>query len=229
MVSGVSALRILAISDIHERVSLLRELSTRLRKSSQNPDLVVVAGDITYFKGVNVVISILNEINRLLCTLVLFIPGNCDPPELLGIERVGQDILNLHARVVEISGYVFYGIGGGGLSPFNTLIEFAEEQFEKFIDPIRGTDPSRLLLVTHQPIYGLFDKVKSGERVGSKVFSAFLREKQPLLWITGHVHENSGWSVIGRTTVVHPGPLMRGYYAIVELDDQVKSVSINKL
>lgn len=218
------------ISDVHERVEKVKRLRTRLQEKSLNPDLVIIAGDITYFKGIEVARDILDKIRELFGVKVFFVPGNCDPPELLRIEQFNVDVVNLHARLVGVSGYVFYGIGGGGVSPYNTLIEFTEEEFREFVYALEGKELPGLVLVTHQPIYGFFDEVGRGEKIGSKVFAESLYKIQPLLWITGHVHENSGWVTVGKTTVLHPGPLLRGYYGLVELEGgYVKSINVTNL
>lgn len=223
-------MRLLVISDIHERVEKVKRLRTMLQERSFNPDLVIVAGDITYFKGVEMARSILNRIRELFGVKVFFVPGNCDSPELLRVEQFNANMVNLHTRLVEVSGYVFYGIGGGGVSPYNTLIEFTEEEFREFMHVLESMELPGLILVTHQPIHGFFDEVSGGDKIGSKVFAGLLHKVKPLLWITGHVHENSGWVVVGKTTVLHPGPLLRGYYGVVELEEgRVKSVNVANL
>lgn len=223
-------MKLLAVSDIHEKTSNISKLRAKLWKESFKPDFVIVAGDITYFKDVNVARSILAEIRRLFDVNVLFVPGNCDPPELLEVEDLGEKITNLHLRLVSIEEYSFYGIGGGGISPFNTLIEFTEEQFNEFMSVLDSSGfTNNLILVTHQPVHGFFDDI-DGERIGSKTFATYLRKTKPVLWITGHVHENSGWTLSERTVIVHPGPLMRGRYAVIELEGGVvKHVKVDRL
>lgn len=211
---------ILAISDIHERLGRVREVKIELDREKLRPDIVVIAGDITYFKDEKTASEILLKIRGLFDTRILFIPGNCDSPGLLGVENIDRDILNIHLRLHEVNGLGFYGIGGGGVSPFNTLIEYSEDEFREYISRLNNMFfKGRLILVTHQPVYGYFDDV-DGENIGSRVFLEYLHLLKPLLWVTGHVHENSGWIRVNDTTIVHPGPLMKGYYAIVEIDDK---------
>ncbi|MEM1612248.1 MAG: metallophosphoesterase [Desulfurococcaceae archaeon] len=222
-------MKLLVVSDVHERTGNINRLHAKLQRESFKPDFVVVAGDITYFKDMGTAYSILSGIRRLFGVKVLFVPGNCDPPELLEARELGEDLVNLHSRFVNIGEYTFYGVGGGGISPFNTLIEFTEEQFDEFISMLGSGSAGSLILVTHQPIYGFFDNV-NGERIGSKTFATYLRKIEPILWITGHVHENSGWTLSGKTVIVHPGPLMRGYYAVVGVEDGVvKHIKVEKL
>lgn len=212
-------MKIVAISDIHERTGKIDKLRLELRDEMFNPDIVIIAGDMTYFKNVKTALNILAKIKDILNAKVLFVPGNCDHPDLLGVTGLGEEILNIHLRPVRISDFVFYGIGGGGISPFNTLIEYSEEEFRNFMSKLENFIFNEILiLVTHQPIYGYFDDV-NGEKIGSKAFAEYLAKIEPFLWITGHVHENSGWIRVNKTTIVHPGPFMRGYYALIEVAD----------
>jgi len=85
------------------------------------------------------------------------------------------------------------------------------------------------IVVTHQPIHGFFDEV-NGVNTGSRVFREYLDRIKPILWITGHIHEHSGWSSRGETIILHPGPLMKGYYGLVKITDgRVESIEINKV
>ncbi|MEM4489729.1 MAG: metallophosphoesterase family protein [Desulfurococcaceae archaeon] len=223
-------MNILAISDVHEKISKVNGLRLMLKEMEFIPEVVVVAGDLTYFKNVDIALKILRKIRELLGSRVLFVPGNCDPPDLIEIKEVGGNIINIHSRIIEVGGYIFYGIGGSGITPFNTLIEYSDEEFEEMlrtVDLIHQKE--RLIMVTHQPISGYFDEI-SGINVGSRVFAKYLTKLKPLLWITGHIHEHSGVVGVDGTTIVHPGPLMKGYFALIEvINSAVKNVEIYKL
>ena len=60
------------------------------------------------------------------------------------------------------------------------------------------------------------DRTKHGENIGSEEIKKRLKDFD--LAITGHVHECSG---INRdiTTVVNPGPVAWGMFAVVELEE----------
>ncbi len=73
-------------------------------------------------------------------------------------------------------------------------------------------DFSRSIWLIHCPPAGLdLDLCGSGDRVGSPQIYKFIREKQPLMTIHGHIHEapvcNGGvWACkVGRTMVIQPG------------------------
>lgn len=221
-------LSILALSDIHERTQRFKALA-KLVKEAGGVGLTIVAGDITYFKPANIAIKILEKLHEAVGSPILFIPGNCDDPRLTGSLDTSNNILNIHGKPVEAEGYIFYGIGGGGVSPFNTLIEYSEDDFNDLIRRASGIDPGRLIMVTHQPVNGFFDEVDD-MHIGSKVFREFMRARQPLLWITGHIHEHSGWIRSDGTVIVHPGPFMHGYYALITISgSSVTDVSIKRI
>ncbi|MEM4717423.1 MAG: metallophosphoesterase [Desulfurococcaceae archaeon] len=210
-------MKILALSDIHERTGKLRSLNTRLKELEFKPDLVVVAGDLTYFKDIKIAINILREIKEILDSVVVFIPGNCDPPSLIDVKGIYDNIVNIHGETFIFQHYTLFGIGGSGLTPFNTFIEYSEEEFKEFFKKIISIDHGDgLIVITHQPIRNFFDKV-GDVHVGSVVFLEALNKLKPMLWITGHIHEHSGWIKHGNTVIVHPGPFMRGYYGIIEI------------
>lgn len=76
----------------------------------------------------------------------------------------------------------------------------------------RVEDFSRSIWLIHCPPTGLdLDLCGSGDRVGSPQIYEFIREKQPLITIHGHIHEapacNGGiWArKVGQTMVIQPG------------------------
>lgn len=48
------------------------------------------------------------------------------------------------------------------------------------------------IVCSHAPIYGVLDKVCSGEHVGIKSYKNFLEAVRPELWFHGHIHEGYG-------------------------------------
>jgi len=220
--------KILALTDIHGRKRLFKKLVDAV--SSEYFEYVVVAGDLTYFEPVDKALQILTELHDAVGKPVFFVPGNCDDPKLLEIPQInGREIYSVHTRKAVLTGNLaIYGIGGSTKTPFNTNIEWSEEDFEKMLEKAWDVSGESLIMTTHSPIYGVMDEI-GGVHVGSRNLRKFLDEKQPLLWITGHLHEYSNYTVIGKTVVVNPGPFMHGYYAIIEVSGSNVSVSIKKL
>jgi Icc-related predicted phosphoesterase len=217
-------LRLLVLTDIHDRKGYFKYL---YEKIDTDIDYIVIAGDLTYFKKRSTAIGIMERLYELFNKKILFVPGNCDDPELLDLDSIDDKIINIHGRLVKIDKYVFYGVGGSNITPFSTWIEWSEEEIKSMIRKLGGMT-NDLIMVTHVPIYGVMDEI-GGVHVGSRVLREFLEEKQPIIWITGHLHEYSGYVRVGRTIVLNPGPFMRGYYALIELSDNNVNVKIKNV
>jgi Icc-related predicted phosphoesterase len=220
-------LEILALTDIHDRVRYVKELSKIIKEYKIAFDIVIVAGDLTYFREVEHGISILKLIAISIGRPVLFVPGNCDSPKLLELDSIREyEIYNIHTRIFKYKGYYFYGVGGSNITPFSTLIEWSEEDIEKLLRKAWSIPREKLIMVTHIPIYGVMDEVY-GENVGSRTLREFLDSHGAKLWITGHLHEYSGYRYVNGVYVVNPGPLMKGYYALISIDENIDVVIRN--
>ena len=74
------AMRILQVNDIHGRLGRVEEI---VKKAGEvNPDLIVVAGDITHFGDLEDGEEILDKLSEAGVQIFL-VSGNCDPPEML--------------------------------------------------------------------------------------------------------------------------------------------------
>ncbi len=217
---------ILAITDIHGRYSVVYRLIKKV--DLDKIDLLIIAGDISHFGDLEEVTSFLKTISQYF-QKILFIPGNCDPPQLLNY-NLGDKVINIHLKKVLVNKYTFYGIGGSNLTPFRTFIEFSEEELKHYLRNVeKNEECNRLIMVTHAPPYSILDKTFLGKHVGSKVYYEFLQKKKPMLWITGHIHECRGVEKLHNTIVVNPGPLMKRYYAVINVEDSNVKVFLKKL
>lgn len=208
-------MKILAVSDIHGNRTRCRRLYEKFK--SNKFDVVIIAGDLTQFQGIDVATEIVSIITRL-GKKGFFIPGNCDPPQLLHVDTlVGS--MNIHGKKIEIKEFnlsiEIIGFGGSLLTPFTTWIEFPEEEFEKKL-PI---PEKKFILVSHNPPYNTkIDKIWRGSHVGSRILREYIIKYQPLVTVSGHIHESRGIDNIGGTVIVNPGPLQNGFYAIITID-----------
>jgi len=219
--------KILAITDIHSSIVNVKKLVNTIH----HIDLIAVIGDISHFGPFKRAIQILRLLTRI-GVPVFFVPGNCDPPSLLQWEDLEQNIFNLHGRNRKFREFFFAGVGGSIISPFRTLIEFSEEEYSKILNnAIRHLDDlSKLILIAHNPPYNTrLDLIRNNIHVGSLSVRKFVEEKQPLLLVTGHIHESRGVDQIGRTKMVNPGPLKWGYYALVNVNDEKVDIFLEKI
>lgn len=224
VIYGVMLMKLLLLTDIHDRLGRVKVLAEKIVKENVAIEAVLIAGDLTYFQRAERAVKILREIRRLINVPVYFVPGNCDDPRLLVLTFDEERIYNVHGRAVHFNQYTVYGVGGSNKTPFSTPIEWSEEEIEEYVKKAWVLEPEKLIMITHVPIYGVMDELVEGH-VGSRALRKLLDERQPVLWVTGHLHEYSGYVKIGGTVVVNPGPLMSGYYAVAEFSGK-RDVSI---
>ncbi|HIP75163.1 MAG TPA: YfcE family phosphodiesterase [Thermococcus paralvinellae] len=213
-------MRIIAVTDIHGNFNKARELAGKIR--GDEFDVILIAGDITHFEGKESAeksLSYFLELGK----PVYAVMGNCDGRDVLDLlEELG---ISLHDRRTEINGLGIVGFGGSNITPFSTIWEFQEEEIWESLN--RNYCDGDILLM-HVPPYGTkVDRTFTGLHVGSKALKRFIEEKQPPLVICGHIHEAGGIDKIGKTLIVNPGPLFKGYYAVIDMNEERKiSISL---
>lgn len=220
--------RLLALSDIHGKVSSLASILTKTQPLK--PDLVVVAGDISHFATqAEEVWSILEIIGRSGIPYC-YVLGNCDPPQLRGgIDGMG---MCLESNCFTVGGFRIVGAGGSTPTPFGTPFETDEQdilnRLEAGKSKCRSQVDSDLIIVTHNPPRGqIIDKTRAGTHVGSPRLLKYILEKKPILALSGHIHEAAGAELIGDTTATNPGPAMRGSYAVIEIEAERRQAFVH--
>lgn len=215
-------LRLLILSDLHGNSLLVRKIYEQASKEEINA--LIVCGDLTHFGDLAQTKEILKELAGLGLP-VLFVPGNCDPKELVSISLF-QGMINIHGRCKEIGGLSFLGIGGSSPSPFYTPFEMSESEMKNILNEARKNSKpkERFVLVSHSPpINTKVDLTSSGIHAGSRAVREFVEIEKPLLVLCGHVHEARGTDVLDRVLIVNPGPAHKGLYALVDVDGDVKA------
>lgn len=218
---------LLVLSDIHGKTSNLSAILERFRQS--RPDLVVLCGDITHFAiQAEELWSILEVVERSGFPYC-YVLGNCDSPDLReGIAGMGKC---LDADCFTAGGFNIIGAGGSTPTPFGTPFEIEEMEIMERLERGRLRSPIKngngLIVVTHNPPRGaIVDKTRGGNHVGSPKLLAYILDKKPILALAGHIHEATGTEKIGETTVVNPGPALRGSYAVVEIESEGRDVRV---
>ncbi|WP_297069912.1 metallophosphoesterase [Thermococcus sp.] len=210
-------MRLLVITDIHGKMEKVRKLTEAL--VGMDPDLILVAGDLTHFSGAERARKILEPLLSL-GRPVLAVHGNCDGrdvPELLNGLGIG-----IHNRRAEIGGVGIVGIGGSNVTPFSTIWELTEDEIRGILE--RNYVDGDVILSHVPPKDTKADRVHMGHHVGSQALREFIEERGPPLVVCGHIHEARCVDRIGDTVVVNPGPLFRGHYAVIEFDEGDKRV-----
>lgn len=198
------------VSDIHGSKYSLKMILERIVE--HKVDLIVICGDITHFGPAAWAKNFLDEIP----IRTLAIPGNCDSVDTMNA-IVESKAVALHAKKVEIAGYKFIGFGGSDPTPFNTLLEFSEEEIFESLNRIME---EKAILVVHAPPYGHVDYHPIKGHLGSKSIAKIVHKYKPLLVLSGHIHEARGVEY-GSTIFVNPGPAMYNYAAVVTLGDEI--------
>ena len=71
----------------------------------------------------------------------------------------------------------------------------------------------------HPPPFGVLDRVLDRVHSGSREIYNIITQKQPLLFLCGHIHEDTGQSNIGKTIVVNCSIGKSGGGAIIQLEE----------
>ena len=187
-------MRIYAVADIHNRVgrvSMMREIIEQ-----HEPDMVVIAGDLTsYFKQK----SVWPDLNDLPIQ-VLMVRGNSDFRNVDNMVDQYGNLKSLHLNWVASNGFRFIGLNGTIPLPFYSMIGWNEKnklaKIASFVD-------NMTIVVAHPPPRGLLDRVMGRFHAGSVQLRWFLIKAQPLLYLCGHIHEDTGLGLIGKTVVIN--------------------------
>jgi hypothetical protein len=195
-------MKVLFFIDTHESRSAMRSL----KEKAKDADLIVCGGDFTIFEnGMN---QILREFNNFGKPMVI-IHGNHETASSVMIECEQLNNLHfIHKNYFIIEDLIFFGFGGGGFSIRDESFTHAAEQFMKELKSIseKNHRKYRLVLVTHAPPHDTkIDDI--GEHVGNKNIKEFIIKYQPIIAMSGHIHETAGIEdKVNQTRVFNPGP-----------------------
>lgn len=192
---------ILHISDLHCEIYMLEKLlSTGI---NEKIDVIVFTGD-SECNGET--IDLLSKAGK----PVFFVPGNMDD---VAVSKAFEEAnMNIDGKLVKYNDYYLAGIGG--LS-FTSSLDTIREKLN------RNVIKYPLILVSHHPPKnGVTDKARIGVSAGLVELRNLINDFKPLLHLHGHIHESAGFTLIGETLVVNPGPLKNGRYALVYLKEK---------
>jgi len=180
--------------DAHE-ILLAKALDEKL-------DVIVCIGDFTVFgMHMNSLLKRLNEITIAAGTKLLMIHGNHESEAALKKEVAKYpDIIWLHEKTYKLGAFEFVGFGGGGFHDH-------EPDFVTFTKTFQPH--SKQILLTHQPpINTTLDEVSTDWHVGNQDFREFIENHQPIIALSGHIHETFGFQdLIRDSLLLNPGPI----------------------
>ena len=210
-------MRIIALTDIHGSYSTVTKILQKER-----PDITIIGGDLTTVGTVKEAESAIAQFQEL-SPVVLGIAGNMDLPVHDGLfERLG---ISLHGHGRVIDGVGFFGCSASPHSPLHTPYEITEEEITAKIysgyELVRNN--ALKVLVAHTPPYGTkVDIIHAGYNVGSTAVRDFIENEQPILCISGHIHEARGQDMLEKTRIINCGKAKNGYYGLIEIDNDMK-------
>jgi Icc-related predicted phosphoesterase len=189
--------KVLGVSDLHGNITGLD--STKRFIDEHNPDVVVVAGDITHFGPPEWAEMFLDSFDHRL----LAINGNCDPPGVIDVirERREKDLTDCSKEIV---GLRFLGLG------YPSNMDIGSLHGQK-ID----------VLVSHVPPKGCNDAVPNGQHIGDFFLRDFVLKNSPRIVLSGHVHESRGICELAGSVCINPGPVKDGFGAVIEINGEV--------
>jgi len=166
---------------------------------------------------------------------VFAVTGNADDP--LFRDSLDEYDISIEGSLSYYCGLVLSGSGGGSKFDGTTPNERTDEELVRDLhlvaecagdenpeeensvkDVSSGELWNNLILVIHNPPKDTkLDVITNGAHVGSPLIRDFIEKYKPLLAVSGHIHESAAIDKIGGTTLINPGALFEGKYAIAEI------------
>jgi len=212
-------MKVIVGTDFHGNEAMFEGFAAKTEE--EHAEVIVVSGDLTHFGS-------LRQAQHLLSLLtaprvpVLFVPGNCDPPSLLGVDIEGAKCI--HGTSVSYGEIDFLGVGGSPPTPFSTPFEMTEGDILKALNHASANlgGGRWLVLVSHTPPSNTrLDKTGMGRHVGSVSVRRFIEKMKPSVVFCGHIHEAKGEDRLGNTILVNPGPARHGDYVTAIFDEDL--------
>jgi Icc-related predicted phosphoesterase len=199
-------LRVLILSDIHSQKITLKNILSKARETIKNPFTVLIAGDITNFGSIENMSSLLKLVSKY-SSQIYFVFGNCDP--IYDLEKLQTSFFHVESNPQRLGGITFVGFGS------------AQPKINKKILRRLEKNAENVCLLTHAPPYGTdADLASLNRHVGSREIRKVI-ETHPniFLSVSGHIHESPTISFLGDCCIINPGPVTRGNFAIIEIDE----------
>ncbi len=201
-----TSLKLLYVTDIHESKDALNWL---LKFAGDSYYAIVVGGDITTEARMPFLEEFLHSVRKIRGKIFL-VQGNHDPREM----TVPTSMNLLHGRKLVLGEVTIGGLGGSNFTGVGAPFEYGDEEARSLLDALGPVD----VLVSHCPPYGTrCDLAPDGKNYGSVPVREYVECKTPRLVLCGHVHVARAVDKLGETTVVNPGPLNEGNYAVVDI------------
>jgi len=174
-------MKILAISDIHGDLGLVRKVEKLVEK--EKIDLVILAGDQTWFEKMQK-----GLVGPLTNKLALIIPSNHETEETIkGWEKMYPNLRSIHNKNIKIKDVGFFGSG--------TVDWGFKEDSKKIFEELKNSHEKiknlkKKIMITHCPPAG--SKIELMGFPGSEGIKKAIKKFSPDFLICGHIHEGGG-------------------------------------
>jgi hypothetical protein len=160
------AMRILCVSDYHRH----RDIADAVEKlaAKAKADVIINAGD---FLSEDFAKSVLNRTQF----RTFVVHGNWDRE----LKIKNKNVTVLENQIVEYKGLYFLGIDWGHYAEISKLA--------------KGIDPKKLIVITHDPPYGILDVSFFGSNAGMPELREVMEKVRPAMHVFGHIHESAGF------------------------------------
>lgn len=188
-------IKILAIGDIHGDTGLVKKIADKAERESV--DVIILAGDLTMSEQ-----SIENIVGPLVKTKkhVLLIPGNHESAATIDTLSKMYGAKNIHGYGFKIGDVGIFGAGTANMGVHSIGDSGIAELLKKAHEDVKNT--KRKVMVTHIHHYGSKSEIFGFH--GSKAVRKAIKEFQPEIAISAHMHEAGGMEEkLGSTLVIN--------------------------
>ena len=180
----------------------------------------MVGGDITTEARMPFLAQFLDSVRKIPIKIFM-VQGNHDPRQV----TVPSGVTLLHGGKSTLGEFVVGGLGGSNFTTGRAPFEYSDKEARSLLEALGSVD----ILISHCPPYGTrCDLGPAGKSYGSVPVREYVELSKPRLVLCGHVHVAKGVDKIGVTTIVNPGPLMDGNYALVNVQENDLSVKLRQ-
>lgn len=168
-------MKILIFSDLHGGYQF----------QDENPDCIFLLGDIDYRE--------LAEIDRSYSCPKFGVLGNHDAPSYFE----DTSIVNVHGKIVTFNGITIAGFEGCPRYNTRSHTQYYEDEVSAFTDSLSTVD----VFLAHSNPQWTLDEDTTNPHRGFQAFSDYIIEKQPRLFLHGHVHTDEVYQK-AETTII---------------------------
>ncbi len=190
-------MKLLAFGDNHGDLMSL----AIAREKAKHADIVICVGDFTLFgQDIEFLLAVLNDFPK----KVLLLHGNHeDEYELKELVDQFPNVQFSHKEIIQHESFDLITYGGDGFSRQDPQFE---RHARRAADTIRNF--KKCILVLHgPPVDTKLDIPFEDFHSGSKSYRDFIEKHQPLLSLSGHIHEGEKkMDYINETVLFNPGP-----------------------